>query len=478
MDLCESTLLFAFLALLYLLLSLAILLSIYRLQRASSNANSAAAGLSSFALSSPTSLNFSSSSLHQQLFLACALVECTLRFLYFLLYPLLSAGCHSLSLLPASPHPWLNALGHLPTCLLLLCLSILAYSLARIYHILLLAGGKRQRVRLYLLSTLLVLLNTTVVITEAGQWLASGVLGGWAAYVVAADCAVMGVLLFMYGRLLFRHVQAILELSVVSSPLSASLLTAASYRATTAPLPIHRQVAPLPMNGLGSMESGSSSASSSGGASLSPASYIPIWRAGGGDSVPEEDSVVVADKLVTLVSEEQLDDSVEYGGHDSFSYSDGNVSLPFSPTPFTPITAQPSSLITSSSPSLHTASSSSSHSLTPTTAPANPLRRLAVLSALVTLCLWLRSSVLLLVVVLLDDVWSVSSTVVYWCVGEVLPLVLMLRLMEGERGGSTSSGSSSAAGGSEVEEEVERSNVQQQQTPQRPMSGERQWTVL
>ena len=468
MDFCESTFLFDFLALLYLLLSFAILLSISRLRSSYGTSASATASLSSFALSSPTSLSFSSSSLHQQLFLACALVECTLRFLYFLLYPLLSTQCGSPALLPASPHLWLDALGHLPTCLLLLCLSILCYSLARIYHILLLAGGKRQRVRLYLLSALLVLLNVAVLVAEIGLWVARGVVGGWGAYVVAAECAVMGVLLFLYGYLLFHHVQAILELSVSSSPLPASLRNSASYKAT-APLPIHRQIVPMLMNGSGSLESGGSSHSSSGDASSSPASYIPTWR--GDSAVDEEDSMV--GRLITQVQEEQ-EPGVEYGGHDSFSYSysDNNVSLPFSPTQFTPTTA-PTPLVSTSSPTLHT-SSSFSRSLSPPspstsfalTPPPNPLRRLAVLSALITLCLWLRSAVLLLVVVMLDDVWNVASTLVYWCVGEVLPLILMLRLMEGQRGS-----------GGEVAEEVE-GPIAQPQSPPRPVNGERLWTIL
>ena len=473
MDLCESTVLFVVLALLYLLLSLAVLLSIHRLRQSYSASASPTASLSSFALSSPTSLSFSSSSLHQQLFLACALLKCGLRFLYFLLFPLLSSGCRPLSLLPASALQWLSALGHLPTCLLLLCLSILCYSLARIYHILLLAGGKRQRVRLYLLSTLLILLNVAVVVAEVGEWAARGVLGGWAAYVVAAECAVMGVLLFLYGYLLFHHVQVILELSVSSAPVPAIVLSAGSYKAT-APLPIHRQVAPLPMNGLGSVESaGSSSQSSSGGASISPASYIPMWRSGGASSVAEEDGSVV-DKLIIQVEEEH-NESGEYGPHSSFSYSDNNTSLPFSPTPFTP--PAPASLVSTSSPSLHTSSFTQHHSLPPSSSPPptaavwqpppNPLRRLAVLSALITLCLWLRSAVLLLVVIMMDGAWGVASTLVYWCVGEVLPLLLMLRLMEGQRGGS---------GGREVGEELERPIVQQQ-PPQRA-NGERLWTVL
>ena len=464
---CETTFLFAVLSLLYLLLSLAILFSIHRLRASYHRSASATATLSSFALSSPTSLNFSSSSLHQQLFLFCALLESLLRFLYFLLYPLLSTGCRPLALLPASPHQWLDGLGHLPTCLLLLCLSILCYSLARIYHILLLAGGKRQRVRLYLLSALLVVLNVAVVVAEVGQWVARGVLGDWGAYVVAGECAVMGVLLFLYGHWLFHHVQAILELSVSSSPVPPSLVSAAASYKATAPLPIHRQVAPLPMNGLGSVESGgSSSRSSSEGASSSPTNYIPTWRAGGRSSVVEEDSV--GETLIEQVGEE----SVVFAGNDSFSYSDNNLSLPFSPTPFTPTTVR-SPLVTTSSPTLHT--SSFSRPLPPTTPPPstfvltpplNPLRRLAVLSALVTLCLWLRSAVLLLVVLMLDGVWSAGSTLVYWCVGEVLPLILMLRLMEGQRGSERG----------EVAEELERPIVQQ--SPQRQSNGERFWTVL
>ena len=476
MQFCESTFLFAFLALLYSVLSLAILLSIHRLRSSHAASPSAVTALPSFALSSPTSLSFSSSSLHQQLFLACALLECILRFLYFLLYPLLSAGCQPLALLlPASPHAWLNALGHLPTCLLLLCLSVLCYSLARIYHILLLAGGKRQRVRLYLLSTLLVTLNAVVVVAEVGEWAPRGVFGGRAAYVVAGGCAVMGVLLFRYGYLLFHHVQAVLELSVASSHTPASPAASTPYR-PTAPLAIHRQVAPLPMNGMGSLESGgSSTASSSGGASHSPVSYIPVWRTGG--SVAEGGESAVS-RLVEQVQEEQQeawDETVEYDGHDSFSYSDSNnTQLTFSPTALTPSTA-PAHLSTTSSPALRTSSFSPTTLPPPSplpattfllTPPPNPLRRLAVLSALVTLCLWLRSAVLLLVVLMLGGVWGVASTVLYWSVGEVLPLVLMLRLMEGERSG----GSGEAA-------RVEQRPVVQH-TAHRQSSGQRVWAVL
>ena len=433
MQLCDGEYASLGLAVLYMLLLVLILHTIVaRLRSPLTAALSPSSSVSP--ISSP------SSSAYQRAFLACTLLLSLLRALYFLLAPvLLSPRCDDPSTVPSSP--LLSLLLHLPTCLLLLALSVLTLSFARIYHGLLLHGTKRQRVRLLLLSASLVLLNGLVAFTEVAQAAVDGgqpdvlQVAGYGLWVVTAVLVVMAAVVFAYGYLVFFHVQSVLQLSSIPPPASAastpSRPSPTPGRATAA-IAIRGQVAPLPrMMGEGSVESDEMEHSGS----ISPSGYVPpslsTWRA-----VRTSDAAEAAASLAKDDRRTATDDDLDDADTSTDYLRDYPLpDLPTVPTPSTPAFTHPLSPSPSSPRPIAPAPSS-------LPLPPNPMRRLATLSGICSWCLLLRASLLLFVQAFFGGHFGPVTAFVYLTVCEVVPLALMVRVLgaRGEEDGAAADG--------------------------------------
>ena len=334
---------------------------------------------------------------------------------------------------------------------------------ARIYHILLLHGGKRQTVRLYLLLALLLSLNLIVSFTELAEWTSGAApssasasssshaastlssfhsfLTAYSVYFITSASFTLAVLFFLYGYLLFFHVQSILNLSSSASSAASSApptpVRSPPASSLTPPAVLHphpyrssaaiaiRQVMPLPMNGGSSVESDDLDRDDG---SLSPhAVYAPaamsVWRgsgSGGGALAADSVSLVPKDELnpFDVAPPDLRDETTEPPSSSSEEEQQLFASSTTSSTP--PPAAPPAPPAAFSSSPL----------------PYNPMRRLAVLSGVCTLCLFLRTSLLLLTYIFFNGIFSPLTTLAYFSLSELVPIALMLTLLDASGGSS------------------------------------------
>jgi cytoskeletal protein RodZ len=151
----------------------------------------------------------------QKLFLVLVSLQCLGRVLYFFLWPYLGSECTPTA--SSSEFAWINGLGNIPPALFFAAFSVLVFTFARIYHKVLLMNVAKQTQRFSLLITLLVLLNCICCTSEIGEWLSQNdeknhtFFENFTVYFMASVSLMLALLFWLYGTLLYKQVERVLK---------------------------------------------------------------------------------------------------------------------------------------------------------------------------------------------------------------------------------------------------------------------------
>jgi hypothetical protein len=347
----------------------------------------------------------------QRFFLLLVSFQCLGRCLYFFMWPAMGDKCSPTA--SADNFLWINGLGNLPPALFIAAFSILVFTFARIYHCVLLSGIGRERTRFSVLYIILLLLNAIASGSEIGEWASEDsasheYFSQITVYSVAGVSLVLALMFWLYGTLLYKQVERVLLLHLPAPEMGEESNRGDDGDRSSAPDspnygPVNSQ--PIKIKDTSKQPLLEADRNVKSASSLSPV-YLPrpefLSPSDGVDVLPLHYSVLEPSAAATNQSMTENNRSL---------YSDSSNQLR---SPANSLQMQTSS------------DYSNSVNYIP---PVNPMRKLAIIAGICTLCLTLRT-ILLLVIVVLGSVFDWSLTLLYFSLSEIIPLLLMLKVFD------------------------------------------------